>query len=84
MGIVLSLKGLLSVTPLLVLLLAATRVCLRDVAYHASLIPVVKRCQDEVVSPSEAVMSWKGICSDRDSAALTFGVAFCRGNHAHQ
>ena len=41
-GIVLSLIGLISVTPLLALLHVATSVCLRDVAYHSTLIPADK------------------------------------------
>lgn len=43
MGIVLSLMALISVIPLLVLFPVITRVCLRDVAYHATLIPLDKR-----------------------------------------
>lgn len=42
-GIVLSLIGLISVTPLLALLHVATSVCLRDVAYHSTLIPADKK-----------------------------------------
>ena len=37
MGIALSLMALISVIPLLVLFPVITRVCLRDVAYHATL-----------------------------------------------
>ena len=43
MGIVLALMALISVIPLLVLFPVITRVCLRDVAYHATLIPLDKR-----------------------------------------